>query len=405
MIMKLLTNENAYVASNNRLEVSPDLKEVSAYSYNWWRYVATDKVGNVYFNDVTYSISTCKHQNETRRMLELLDKKPNVTLRHTSTGFQEGIEFAIQCEIKELRSIIKSLIVGIRRKGSHKRKNAERRDSIRNNLYRVKDLKRIVNEHVDKKPIPIKKAKLKPIWDLMQWKYDNTWDDYAIREAKGWKHWFVKPNGKLNAFEFTKFLNKGCHHNNPPISIDRVKQALEMKGNENVVWLLEYQFIADLENMMPHIDSKEYIQLLQWLKRQRNRKQPNNVFLLDKMHTYLTNKINRKSYDGDGNAFPQDAVLQALSGNLEHYHYITSDKELRAEGRKQRHCIGSKHYIAQCFSGYQACHYKGYTFFFNPELDLMETHGKYNAATPDKIQNELLTVIENTKLLAYSKVG
>ena len=108
----------------------------------------------------------------------------------------------------------------------------------------------------------------------------------------------------------------------------------------------------------------------------------------------MTNKVNRKNYEPkEPQALMVNPKLQEIEGT-EHLQVIKTDRELRLEGRKQHHCIGSRHYIEKALRGYNAVNYKGYTFFFSPTLTLLETSGKYNSRTPEVIKNELLTLIK-----------
>jgi hypothetical protein len=84
--------------------------------------------------------------------------------------------------------------------------------------------------------------------------------------------------------------------------------------------------------------------------------------------------------------------IAALNGT-EHLELIKTDKELRAEGRRQGHCIGSKMYMDKMHRGYHALNYKGYTFFLTPDAQLIETHGKHNSRTPLQIENELRQIV------------
>lgn len=68
--MKFYKRLGIYKASN--VEFNPDT--LSAYSYNWWRFVA--KVdGKVVFNNYRYSASTSKHQSKVRALLNELGIK------------------------------------------------------------------------------------------------------------------------------------------------------------------------------------------------------------------------------------------------------------------------------------------------------------------------------------------
>lgn len=78
--MKFIKKRNQYEASN----VSFDPKNISAVSYNWWKFVKVIN-GKVVFNDYNYSPSTCKHQSKVRRLLETLNIKIDVVVESTKS--------------------------------------------------------------------------------------------------------------------------------------------------------------------------------------------------------------------------------------------------------------------------------------------------------------------------------
>ena len=144
--MKLLSSKNTYTASNCKLVVSDDLTQVSAFSYSWWQFVVTDSVGNVFFNDATYSNTTRKHQEDVSCVLSELGVKQCLVLQNTTENMtsDEGIREAIESEIQGIHGLIQGLEQAIAKRGSWKRTNAERAESIKAKGYEIKDLERIV---------------------------------------------------------------------------------------------------------------------------------------------------------------------------------------------------------------------------------------------------------------------
>jgi len=410
--MDLKTTLNQYKRTNVTLDVSKDLKTVQAFSYSWWQYLETDKVGNVFFNDTYYSNSTRSQQGDTKNILRRLGIPIHFTVTNTTSQFSSyrsrysygessgSIKGVLEQSINNYRSDIKDLIKAIKTKGSWKRKNTERRDLIKSKLYKIKDLRNIKNNYLDKKPIPLKKKSLKEHYDKCTniYKYGSGYTDVShygssVKENNTYKKYFKKQNGKLNRNGFVEFLNKKLHSSDAPNSIDNIKELLKFKGSNSIETILLYQFSRDLEDMIPNIDSIEYKQLLSKIKSFKIEASSLTTMDLDKIHTYLSNKINRKSYT------PREAVHLKLSPELlklegtKHLKLIKTDQALRLEGRQQSHCIGSKSYLNQVLMGYQALRYKDHTFFLSPDNKIIEAHGKCNTYTPQEIKTELQDLI------------
>lgn len=390
--MNLKTKLGEYGSKNWSVTVSKDETHVTAYSYRWWQFIATDSVGNVYFNDATYSASTGQHQGNARNILNRLGIKVSVRLHHTSRGFENGIQSALRGEIKELIDENKRLIAATRVKYSRKKKNVERREQALENAYRIKDLRRIIAENVDKKVIPVKR-RVKTIRELVTFNWGDGTTEINREECKRLntykRRYFTKSNGKVNWQGLREFASKyTC--TDAPESIDKIRAVLGMRSSDSIEFILAYRFTSDVERMIPDVDSKEYRQLASWLKMMNH---PRNVLLLDKMHTYLTNKVNRREYvPSEPVKLPvHPKLLEITHPKLE---VITTDRRLRKEGRSQNHCIGSSHYIEGCKSGQlQALHFKGYTFLLDAQLQLLETHGRFNQPTPESVKVELSRLI------------
>ena len=423
--MKLKINSNEYSASNCRVKVSEDLKEIEAWSYGHWKFVATDKVGNVFFNDTNYSPSTRGHQNNAQYVMRNLGIEASVRLHNTRQDFDYGITDALNSEISSLESQNAGLLELTQTPRTHRRKNDERREKIQTNEYRIKDLIRIRDEYLDKKLIPIERDPLEPIesfWaetigyfehptekkKFTSYNYEKDvdeilWESKTIRfeadhsdpekhaKVEAYKTHFRKQNGKLQTDQFLKFINKVDLHYDVP-NIEPIKPWLNVKGGESVEFILLYEHSRDIPGMLPNIDSKEGILLQKWVKKRS--KHPKNVLLMDKLHTYLVNKMNRKSYvPGVPNYFPMNEKFESLEGTPK-LRLIKTDHALRAEGRRQSHCIGSRDYIRRCREGCHALNYKDYTFFLDAELNVIQTNGSHNRETPEDIVEELESLIK-----------
>lgn len=476
--MKLQTTKNAYTAcnGNNYVELSPDCKKVTAWSYDWWTYIATDSVGNIYFQDYSYSVNTSKHQSNASYVLRNLglniSLSVNTTNDHFGDGSDESIKRLINSEIKAIRYDIYDLIKATRVKGSWKKKNAERRASVGAKLYRIKDLRNYRDNYVGKKLIPIKQDKLLKVSKFLKAnKYELKCDQFYLdlkaapdkraffkerRLASGkyfcnwrkcerynftdsfsdWftdkygdgtryhtfkrdtyfgldrkkvlvfnrlKQYFKKPSGKIDLNSLRQVLDSYDSYralDRVPESLDKLKSILGMKASDSVITLLNYRHVRDVINMLPDQDSDEEKQLKRWLKRMGINRETINLLNLDKLHTYQISKLNRKNYvASEPNYFPVHPTIKALEGT-EGLSLIEHDRALRAEGRKQGHCIGGRYYQQGCKRGYQALNFKGYTFYLTPTLDISQTNGKHNSYTPDKIRRELITLIKGASTTA-----
>lgn len=380
--MKLQINNSRYVASNVTLKLSSDLTKVEAFSYYWWKFVAIDKVGNIVFNNTTYSNSTSKHQADVKGVLQRLGLDVKIWLEYTRASIND-IKESINSEIHGINNAIEALWEKINTKGSRKAKNRERQSLITSLQYRIKDLRRYADEYIDQKLILTKKH---------------------ICKSDSYKKYFLKPNSVLKANEFRAFMQQLQHDSDAPKTINALKALLDLKMLENILPILHYEFADNLEQQLPAIDTDEYEQLKTWLNTNDINKNTLNSFALDKIHQYLTNKANKKAHISTPREvalFPIHPVLEALKG-IKGVSLITTATELRIEGRKQEHCIGGKQYVDCCLRGHQVLNYKGYTFFLRPDLTLEQTKGKYNSITPIGLIEELkeLILAENHKNLA-----
>lgn len=386
--MELKTKLNEYKGSNVSLQVSEDLKKIAAYSYSWWQFVTTDKVGNIIFNNYTYSNSTSGHQSDVHSKLRWLGLSINLELRKTNKSLG-SLKDAIKDEIKCYKYEIKVLNEQIKKPRTHKRKNEERKKDIKNKEYRIKDLENYLKNYIDKQLIPVKtiKFKFRPDQYTEQSEIDSTVASFA--------KYFKKPNGKLQKNELTECLNKYASmyaYHDAPENLDNLKNLFNLKQS-HIQSILVYKHLNDVNNMIPNDNTPEYLQLKRWIKTNDINRDNLNLLSLEKLHTYQINKQNRKNYTpSEPNYFPVNQKLLQIK-NIDGIKIIETDRDLRTEGKKQSHCIGSKYYIDRCKEGYNALNYKGYTFFLTPDLRLVETHGKHNRSTPYELQLELSKIL------------
>jgi len=80
--MKYMKRSNTYKANN----VTFDPDTCSAYSYDWWKFVAKHN-GKVIFNEYRYSVTTAKHQSKVRSLLRELGIQVDLVVK-TRNGLQ-----------------------------------------------------------------------------------------------------------------------------------------------------------------------------------------------------------------------------------------------------------------------------------------------------------------------------
>ena len=366
--MKLQTKNNRYISSNCELSLNESLTDFWATSYGWWLFLRVDTVGNVIFNNTNYSSSTGAHQSHVMSILRRLGIKVGIMLVHTR---DDGC--SIDSEIKGIESKIYDLQVAMSVKGSWKKTNLQRANSIKYLEYEIKDLERFKAEYLDKKKMPYVKYG----------SYDSKYESF-----------FLKPNGVLDRNGFNEFIKSmPSHYSSGSISIDKIVSLLGLKKSDNTK-ILRYEYLNDLNSQIPNSDTTEYTQLVRWLKNQCIDRENVNALSLDKMHVYLTNKLNKVAYTpSEPYQFPVSDKLTALQGT-KGLTLLDTDRKLRAEGKRQNHCIGGKDYIAECKTGNQALNFKGYTFYLDSDCEILASTGSYNRPTPGKV------IMELTKLLA-----
>jgi len=356
--MKLLITQNIYRGSNNELQVSGDLKRVSAYSYDWWKYITTDSVGNVIFNDTSYSVSTSKHQRDAFYKLLELGIKPALVLRNTIKSVKD-YESAIMDEINSLEAKCNKMLRAITSKGTHTSKNLERINDIDSRVSRILELKRFLDEFLDKKPYEARKFKPtsknhsieRDLWcRLTNWRINQALERYD-KLPEAFKRWGIKCC-KLDA-------------------------AI-------------YPFTKDVAGMLESLDPRD--------KKLRGKVQKlmaaQNTLALDKLHTYLVNKANRKVYTPVNRNEEVYNINPRLKGR-EDLRPIVNRYQLRAEGRRQSHCIGSHGaYHDRIVSNQnQAFNFKGYTFYTTYDLKVIAAHGAHNRPVPGSVYKELEKIL------------
>ena len=75
--MKYFKRLKLYKGYNSNCTFNPETKD--AYSYSWWRFVATVE-GKLVFNNYRYSVTTAKHQRKVRGLLNELGIKIDIEM-------------------------------------------------------------------------------------------------------------------------------------------------------------------------------------------------------------------------------------------------------------------------------------------------------------------------------------
>lgn len=415
--MKLLVTKNEYKESNLTLHVSEDLSELSAYGYDWFRYLSTDKVGNIILSEYS-SQSSKKHIGSIETVLNRHSLKVSLRLdfiNNYSESFNRSIcaihdighyghnltsiECAIKREIKLIKNHISLLIDTIKTPRSHKSKNEQRKNEIKNCLYRIKDLRNFKNNFLDKK---VKKVKFNnECFLLSDWTknenkvFNDIYGNYLkCKDSRQVKFY-------LNNFKVKRAWLYHNSSNGVPLRLEKLCKLFGLNKNYDFSKIVFYPFIQDVNDSIPSDENSiEFNEFLKMIKRLKVNKENLNSLQLDKIHTATINRNNRaEKTDYTPRAWVAYSVNEKL---LSLENEINKDKkilsviknqgDLKKESRKMSHCIGHKDmgYHAKILNkGYQALNYKDYTFFLNPDLSINETHGRHNSSTPDYIRIEL----------------
>lgn len=99
-----------------------------AFSYGWWKFSTIYK-GKLIINYSSYSPSTYKHQVKACKILNKLDVHPSIVLKHTRKSLAD-IDEALLNEVNNIQERIEDLQLKINKKGSHKRTNKIRYNTI-----------------------------------------------------------------------------------------------------------------------------------------------------------------------------------------------------------------------------------------------------------------------------------
>jgi len=371
--MQLQTTLNQYIASNNVVYVNPDNMGLSAVSYDWWTYLTTDKVGNLIFNNANYSSSTNGHQSDTMDILRRLGIVPAIMLTET---LRSGC--SLDDEIDEINTLIRDLEYEINRKGTWRKTNADRQNLIQQYRNNINDIELFRDNYWNKK--------------LFKPKADCQYKDK-------FKPFFINDNGKLDTHGFAEFCR---YPSTNTVALERGLPnltALFNLKNKHIRNILNYQFLTDTENMVPGINTNEYVQLKNWLKRMKINRENITPFYVDKIHEYLTAKMNRVDYKpSEPVQFPIQPFIKTLQ-NEPDLKLLDTDRKLRAEGRRQHHCIGSREYIDGCIGGNHALNYRGHTFYLNEQGEILAAHGSRNSPTPWDYKEELSDLISHHREL------
>lgn len=129
--MKYFKRANIYKNStgNNILEVDT----MKAFSYNWWCYLMPTGTGKYIFNNYRYSPTTGKHQFDMRSLLRkefgiCSENIVFVDFRESLSNMTTKEALTKQCEV--LRDEVNELERLIAKKGTKRKKNAERAERI-----------------------------------------------------------------------------------------------------------------------------------------------------------------------------------------------------------------------------------------------------------------------------------
>lgn len=137
--MKHFKRSNTYKASN----VSYNVDDKAAYSYNWWLFTKEYK-GLMIFNNHNYSPTTNRHQSKVRTLMSTLNHKIDLMLdtRLNLTNIEDAITDHIECKKSEIQALIKK----IHTKGTRKAKNKERRSQIFELIANVRHVQSVLNK-------------------------------------------------------------------------------------------------------------------------------------------------------------------------------------------------------------------------------------------------------------------
>ncbi len=119
--MKYMKRAKIYKAAN----VTFNPETVAAYSYDWWKFVSVIQ-DKIVFNEYRYSVTTVKHQNKVRRLMEQLGIEVDLYVSFRA-GLQDIKKFSDVINLHKEQQVIYAEIVEARRIARNK-KARERRE-------------------------------------------------------------------------------------------------------------------------------------------------------------------------------------------------------------------------------------------------------------------------------------
>lgn len=138
--------KKANISKNSTGSCKYDHNNETGWSYDWWQVCGW--FGETYvFNNYSYSSSTRKHQRAISGMMPVPWGKALIV--EAPNGLQRGLKQCVDFEYSEIKALIKA----IRRKGSRKSTNEERRAEIKSRLAKVRVIKNLIKSGVENEQV------------------------------------------------------------------------------------------------------------------------------------------------------------------------------------------------------------------------------------------------------------
>jgi hypothetical protein len=283
--MKHFISQNRYASGqrnrgsfNCEVNVSDDGKEITALSYGWWRFIATDAKGNVVVNNARYSSSTGQHQRNGIDIMRRLGIVPALTLTRTRKTL-DNIKLAVLSEINCINEEIASNQKKIDTKGSRKAKNIERKADIIELNQRIAELKQYLETYHDKKKKPLS------VGDLEDHRYQ--------------KKLFLNQDGTLNEKDFNEFASRVTWWHGSVSSLKGVENILELFGlklnSKTKITTLVYGRVGKLEKSVKELNAEDRKIVKAWIVRNKLVEKGFSTVALDKLNTYLNDFKSKRS--------------------------------------------------------------------------------------------------------------
>ena len=122
--MKYMKRANIYKNSTGTNKFL--IKELKAYSYDWWLYFTKLDNGITILNNTFYSSSTVKHQRDLKYLLYNLNINPDIIIQDSKNSLNKLPQVR-----KDLRIKVKELIEDIKKPRSRKSTNEKRLEKIK----------------------------------------------------------------------------------------------------------------------------------------------------------------------------------------------------------------------------------------------------------------------------------